>query len=220
VNRLFKVKVDNQTFNRSVRNTLGFSDEPQLVVHNNPNKDVVNVNYKLDEEKTKLLRDNGCTLYDETLKKPFMAALDSIDVDIGKNSFYKIEIIHSNAIYYLYRTYGRIGTEFVKSNLNEFIEKESAVKKFCELYLEKTGNKWKDSSNFEKKSGKYFQVDMDNGSMEEGHLEHAIDWARLGQIKLDAKVKEVISSLFNVEKMEADLKEFKVSLTRAFFKII
>ena len=110
----------------------------------------------------------------------------------------------------MYRTFGEIGTEYVKSQLNEFDEENLAVKKFCELYLKQTGNSWENSLNFEKKPNKYFQVDM-NLMEDEKYPEQAIDWDRLNSVNLDESVQQIISTFFDVKKMETQLKEFQVT---------
>ena len=176
-----------------------------------PKEEPKNKKYLEDEAKAKDLRDNGCTLFDTSLNKPYLATLNLIDAKIAKNIFYKIEIIHSNRIYYLYRTFGEIGTEYVKSQLNEFDEEHFAINKFRELYLKQTGNSWENSLNFEKKPNKYFQVDM-NLMEDEKCLEQAVDWDRLNGINLDEGVKQIISTFFDVKKMETQLKEFQVTL--------
>ena len=43
-------------------------------------------------------------------------------------------------------------------------------------------------------------------------LEQAVDWDRLNIINLDESVKQIISTFFDVRKMETQLKEFQVTL--------
>ena len=165
------------------------------------------------EAKVKSLKEDGHILIDQSLNKPYWATLCKVDVGTGLNYFYKIEIIHSSNIFYVYKQYGHIGTEYITHRLNQFAEEREAVDFFTGHFFKNTENQWKNSRNFVKVAGKYFQVEMDDSFEKQTHVteQENIDWNRLNGINLDEGVKNVLAALFDVKKMEAQLKDFEVN---------
>lgn len=66
---------------------------------------------------------------------------------------------------YLFRSWGRVGTTIGNNKLEDFADAAAAVEAFKELYLEKTGNAWKDRKNFVKKPGCLYPLDIDYGQV-------------------------------------------------------
>lgn len=66
---------------------------------------------------------------------------------------------------YLFRSWGRVGTTIGDNKLENFEDAAAAVEAFKELYLEKTGNAWKDRKNFVKKAGRLYPLDIDYGQV-------------------------------------------------------
>ena len=107
--------------------TFNYTSRPQLDETSGQKEDLFSRNYRAKKdaaklefnstkEKFKCLKEKS--LNDKALKLPYSATLSSVDVSTGKNNYYKIELIHSNGLYYLYREYGKIATEFVQNKLN------------------------------------------------------------------------------------------------------
>ncbi len=86
--------------------------------------------------------------------------------------YYLIQVIESDEEkerqYWLYRRWGRVGSEVGSDSLVEFDIKEEAIEKFKENFEAKTGNLWKNRDSFEKKPGKYVLIDIDYGNDMDG----------------------------------------------------
>jgi predicted DNA-binding WGR domain protein len=52
--------------------------------------------------------------------------------------------------WYLFRSWGRVGTTIGGTKLEDFEDKHEALRSFEFLYEEKTGNKWKNRKDFKK----------------------------------------------------------------------
>ena len=157
----------------------------------------------------KELRDSGKALIDNQLKKPFNACLNKSDTFSGYNGFIIYEIVQAMGKYYLLREWGRTGTTIEGLSKLQFNDEAAAVKAFKKLYYEKTGNKWENQANFEKKAGKHFhQNALDEEVSTLNNPE--IDWSRLNEINLDKNVKNMIADLVDIKKMETQLKNYEV----------
>ena len=66
---------------------------------------------------------------------------------------------------YLFRSWGRVGTTIGSTKLENFSGAAEAVEAFKILYLEKTGNSWKERKNFVKKPGCLYPLDIDYGQV-------------------------------------------------------
>ncbi len=94
----------------------------------------------------------------------FSVVLNAVNVQKGMNSYYKLQVLehdkkpkcdHSKHLYifghfftgsslyrrwYVFRSWGRVGTTIGGTKLESFEEKEEAMQVFKDLYEEKTGN--------------------------------------------------------------------------------
>jgi predicted DNA-binding WGR domain protein len=66
----------------------------------------------------------------------------------------KMSWIRNTALFrwYLFRSWGRVGTTIGGTKLEDFEDKHEALRSFEFLYEEKTGNKWKNRKDFKKVS--------------------------------------------------------------------
>lgn len=81
--------------------------------------------------------------------------------------------------YWVFRSWGRVGTVIGSNKLEQMPSKEDAVEHFLNLYEEKTGNSWH-SKNFTKYPKKFYPLEIDYGQVTEMSLyqaEHC--WAAL-----------------------------------------
>lgn len=69
--------------------------------------------------------------------------------------------------YWIFRSWGRVGTVIGSNKLEEMPSKEDAVEHFMKLYEEKTGNDWH-SKNFTKYPKKFYPLEIDYGQVREG----------------------------------------------------
>lgn len=66
--------------------------------------------------------------------------------------------------YWVFRSWGRVGTIIGGNKLDKFHDKNSAMDNFLGVYKEKTGNNW-GSSNFTKYPNKFYPLEIDYGQV-------------------------------------------------------
>lgn len=66
--------------------------------------------------------------------------------------------------YWVFRSWGRVGTVIGSNKLEQMPSKEDAVEHFLNLYEEKTGNSWH-SKNFTKYPKKFYPLEIDYGQV-------------------------------------------------------
>lgn len=66
--------------------------------------------------------------------------------------------------YWVFRSWGRVGTVIGSKKLEKMPSKEDAVEHFLNLYEEKTGNSWH-SKNFTKYPKKFYPLEIDYGQV-------------------------------------------------------
>ena len=68
--------------------------------------------------------------------------------------------------YWVFRAWGRVGTTIGGNKLEDFrSDKDAAVENFEDLFLEKTGNEWRDRKNFVKQPREFDLIDLDLGAV-------------------------------------------------------
>lgn len=67
--------------------------------------------------------------------------------------------------YWVFRSWGRVGTTIGGNKLDKFHDKNSAMDNFLGVYKEKTGNNW-GSSNFTKYPNKFYPLEIDYGQVQ------------------------------------------------------
>lgn len=75
--------------------------------------------------------------------------------------------------YWLFRSWGRVGTVIGSNKLEQMPSKEDAVEHFMKLYEEKTGNAWH-SENFTKYPKKFYPLEIDYGQVIGKLLHHLV----------------------------------------------
>jgi poly [ADP-ribose] polymerase len=138
---------------------------------------------------------------------PYNVMLNVSDLTTGANKFYKMQIIKTkgkNSWTFLIK-YGRIGTD--AGDQKEYPKKseKSAIQQFEEKFLEKTGVAWEDRDIFQKKPGKYFMVDIDDGHEDEEDSTELQERKQKRQKREEASAMEVEA---NKEEMPARLQDF------------
>lgn len=66
--------------------------------------------------------------------------------------------------YWVFRSWGRVGTVIGSNKLEQMPSKEDAIEHFLNLYEEKTGNSWH-SKNFTKYPKKFYPLEIDYGQV-------------------------------------------------------
>ncbi|XP_014061166.1 poly [ADP-ribose] polymerase 1 isoform X1 [Salmo salar] len=145
--------------------------------------------------------------------KIFSATLGLVDIVRGTNSYYKLQLLEDDVHkrYWVFRSWGRVGTTIGGKKLDKFNDKNSAMDNFLGVYEEKTGNAW-GSSHFTKYPNRFYPLEIDYGQDEEAVKRLT---ASAGTNSLLAKpVQELIRTIFDVESMKKAMVEFEIDLQK------
>ncbi|CAH0393176.1 unnamed protein product [Bemisia tabaci] len=141
----------------------------------------------------------------------YTCVLGLTDITQDKNSYYKLQILEADKSkrYWLFRSWGRIGTTIGGNKLEDFRSVDNAISQFHELYEKQTGNLWENRKHFVKIPGKFYPIDVDYGEEE----------AKLSSdstvpCKLHKAVQNLISLLFDVNNMKKIMMEFELDLEK------
>uniref|UniRef100_A0AAZ3QHC3 Poly [ADP-ribose] polymerase n=1 Tax=Oncorhynchus tshawytscha TaxID=74940 RepID=A0AAZ3QHC3_ONCTS len=96
--------------------------------------------------------------------KIFSATLGLVDIVRGTNSYYKLQLLEDD-VYWVFRSWGRVGTTIGGNKLDKFHDKNSAMDNFLGVYEEKTGNAW-GSSHFTKYPNRFYPLEIDYGQID------------------------------------------------------
>lgn len=120
-----------------------------------------------------------------------------------------ISSIYYDFRYWLFRSWGRIGTNIGGSRVEDMTSKANAIAKFKDLYEERTGNDWSDRDNFIKVPSKMYPVDV-----EYDETDHSGDNQFNSSIpsSLPTTVQQLVKLLFDIDTMKRVMKEFEVIL--------
>ncbi|XP_015201493.1 poly [ADP-ribose] polymerase 1 [Lepisosteus oculatus] len=156
------------------------------------------------EDRAHVLDQNG---------KIFSATLGLVDIVRGTNSYYKLQLLEDDVKkrYWVFRSWGRVGTTIGGNKLDKFSDKNSAIENFLSLYEEKTGNSWH-STNFTKYPNKFYPLEIDYGQDEEAVKKLTASAGT--KSKLEKPVQELIRMIFDVESMKKAMVEFEIDLQK------
>nr|AAB35560.1 NAD+:protein(ADP-ribosyl)-transferase, ADPRT [Xenopus, Peptide Partial, 607 aa] [Xenopus] len=149
----------------------------------------------------------------ETGGKIFSATLGLVDITRGTNSYYKLQLIEHDrdSRYWVFRSWGRVGTVIGSKKLEEMSSKEDAIEHFLNLYQDKTGNAWH-SPNFTKYPKKFYPLEIDYGQEEDVVKKLSVGAGT--KSKLAKPVQELIKLIFDVESMKKAMVEFEIDLQK------
>lgn len=141
----------------------------------------------------------------------YTTALALTDIQNNKNSYYKIQVLESDnqtsRKYWLFSSWGRIGTEIGDSKVESFPTGEVACQQFEKLFEKQTGNVWNTNQLFKKYAGKFYPIDVN----------YTDDIVTDDSIisKLSPEVEELMKLLFNIETMKRTMElDFQIDLAR------
>ncbi|KAL0840559.1 hypothetical protein ABMA28_015776 [Loxostege sticticalis] len=138
----------------------------------------------------------------------YTVVLSKTDVVAKKNSYYKLQILKDNSKdkFWLFRSWGRIGTTIGGNKVEDCKSVHDAIHRFEELYEEKTQNSWDERDNFVKYPECYHPIDVDYG-------DDKVDSMALAEDKsctLPPPVRQLIVKIFDVNTMKKVLLEFEL----------
>ncbi|XP_048105685.1 poly [ADP-ribose] polymerase 1 [Alosa alosa] len=145
--------------------------------------------------------------------KIYSATLGLVDIVRGTNSYYKLQLLEDDVQkrYWVFRSWGRVGTTIGGNKLDKFYDKNSAMDNFRNVYEEKTGNSWT-STNFTKYPNKFYPLEIDYGQDEEAVKKLTASAGT--HSKLAKPVQELIRTIFDVESMKKAMVEFEIDLQK------
>uniref|UniRef100_A0A7J7RUZ9 Poly [ADP-ribose] polymerase 1 n=1 Tax=Myotis myotis TaxID=51298 RepID=A0A7J7RUZ9_MYOMY len=145
--------------------------------------------------------------------KVFSATLGLVDIVKGTNSYYKLQLLEDDkgSRYWIFRSWGRVGTVIGSNKLEQMPSKEDAVEHFMKLYEEKTGNAWH-SENFTKYPKKFYPLEIDYGQDEEAVKKLTVNPGT--KSKLPKPVQNLIKMIFDVESMKKAMVEYEIDLQK------
>lgn len=176
-------------------------------------KKVANIKLKngtaLDPESG--LEDVAHVYRDKVTDSLYTTVLSYTDIKKNKNSFYKMQVLESDAgkNYWLFRSWGRIGTNVGDKKVESFFSANEACKEFERLYEDKTGNYW--GTEFFKEPGKYTLVEIEYDD-EDTHKK-MLEKEKI-KSKLPKSVQEVIKMIFDIDTMKKTMMEFELDLEK------
>ena len=160
--------------------------------------------------------DESGHILEQSADEIYAVSMSIADVQTGHNSFYILQLIEGNtgSTYHVFRKWGRLGTEQGHSKLTAYGSKAEAVREFCEVYLDKTGNAWHNRHEFDKKFGKFNIVEQDYSQDNElaGIEESEAD--DVESSKLQPAVQSVVRMLFDVKQMQRVLLEMDIDMDK------
>lgn len=139
----------------------------------------------------------------------YTVVLSQTDVVAQKNSYYKMQVLESDnkKKYWLFRSWGRIGTTIGGSKVESCSSASEAVLKFENHYTDKTENLWELRNNFVKVPGRYYPLDMDYGAEDPAASKALVVDDKCG---LPQAVQHLIIKIFDVQGMKKTLLEFEL----------
>ncbi|CAF3934676.1 unnamed protein product [Adineta steineri] len=112
---------------------------------------------------------------------------------------------------------GRTGTTFGSKKIDEFDDETDAINIFQELFLDKTGNEWKNGGKYKKIAKKYYPLEIGYGqhnNINNDQIQKILENNYKIQSNLSPSVQDLIHLIFNVETMKQTLLSFDIDLTK------
>eukprot|EP01105_Mastigella_eilhardi_P011092 TRINITY_DN255_c0_g1_i1.p1 TRINITY_DN255_c0_g1~~TRINITY_DN255_c0_g1_i1.p1 ORF type:complete len:1160 (+),score=256.88 TRINITY_DN255_c0_g1_i1:63-3542(+) len=132
--------------------------------------------------------------------------LSNADISSQQNSYYFCQVLvpdSGRGEFCVWFKWGRVGTDIGKDKTETFRSSKDAVEFFSDKFFDKTGNKWEDRASFKKVPRAYFPVEVDY-SEEDNEQEQQQD-ANVPTSNLDPRVYQLVSMLFDTEKMKSTM---------------
>uniref|UniRef100_A0A3B4A191 Poly [ADP-ribose] polymerase n=1 Tax=Periophthalmus magnuspinnatus TaxID=409849 RepID=A0A3B4A191_9GOBI len=146
--------------------------------------------------------------------KMYSATLGLVDIVKGMNSYYKLQLLEDDVQkYWVFRSWGRVGTTIGGNKLDKFHDKNSALDNFLVVYKEKTGNDWS-CSNFTKYPNKFYPLEIDYGQTFDEEAVKRLTATAGVKSKLAKPVQDLIKMIFDVESMKKAMVEFEIDLQK------
>lgn len=152
---------------------------------------------------------DDCTHIYQKGKDKYDITLGLTDIQSKKNSYYKMQILKHDRDnrYYLFRSWGRIGTTIGNNKLDS-LSVEECIEQFESLFEAKTGNQWKNRKHFVKVQDRMYPIELDHGDEEIASLDSDI------KSNLQKPVQDLMRLIFDVANMKKVLLEFEIDMEK------
>lgn len=151
--------------------------------------------------------ENIAHVYEDPNKDKYSVVLGITDVQSDKNSYYKLQLLQSDSgsRYWVFRSWGRIGTTIGGNICDEQSSLYQAKKIFEDVYLDKSGNEWINHRHFVKVPGKMCPIDIDYGGDDAQNL-NIVEC----NSNLALPVQNLMKLIFDVKQMNKLMLEFEL----------
>ncbi|XP_037719414.1 uncharacterized protein LOC119553225 isoform X2 [Drosophila subpulchrella] len=142
----------------------------------------------------------------------YSIVLGLTDIQRNKNSYYKLQLLEADKMtkYWIFRSWGRIGTSIGSSKIEEFGTSDSAKRKFKEVYADKSGNEFDKRDSFVKITGCMYPIEIQYDE-DQKLLTHSTFF---NNSKLDPSLQNLITLIFDVDSMKRTLMEFHIDMDK------
>ncbi|KAI0984775.1 hypothetical protein GJ496_007289 [Pomphorhynchus laevis] len=161
------------------------------------------------------LQDFCHVVIDSSIHDPISVTLGYVDVVRGTNSYYKLQLLKDDnkSEYFVFRSWGRIGTTIGGVKTEEFDNLYEAMSHFEYLYISKTGNQWKHRQSFKKVPYKFYPLDIDTDIPENKKRRLECN-ENENPCQLALSVQKVVKLILDVEQMNHTLLELKIDTNK------
>lgn len=150
----------------------------------------------------------------------YTSVLGFTDIDLNKNSYFKLQVLeddkNNSALplnvatltpsFWVFSSWGRIGTNIGDSLVEPFITADLACAHFEKLYEKHTENKWNSTEAFKKYPGKFYPIDINYSDEINANTTMAS--------QLSPEVEELMKLLFDIKAMKQAMKEYQLDLEK------
>lgn len=171
------------------------------------------------------------TQYKQQIYESYNVMLSLTDISYGvkgHNKFYQIQVLHrNNTEFQLFIKWGRVGAQNPQSNTVTYPSKYDAIVAFKRKFTDKTMNDWDSRERFVQKPGKYSIINVENKENADGSSlnleverlnkrnEHMQVKIRSCPSNLEKNLKELMESIWDIEKMNKTLKKLKFDVDKS-----
>lgn len=141
----------------------------------------------------------------------YSVVLGLTDIQRNKNSYYKLQLLESDSKnkYWVFRSWGRIGTTIGDHKLENFENLNEARQSFLHVYRDKTGNEFNNRDGFVKVPGRMYPIEIDYEEQK------TVDSEKFKiESKLHASVQSLIKLLFDVDAMKRTMMLFDLDMEK------
>ncbi|XP_053963564.1 poly [ADP-ribose] polymerase [Anastrepha ludens] len=145
-------------------------------------------------------------------KDKYNVVLGLTDIQRNKNSYYKLQLLESDTKnkYWIFRSWGRIGTTIGDHKLQSFAGLIEAKQSFYEVYRDKTGNEFDNRRHFVKVPGRMFPIEID---YEDEKIVNDTEKLKIPS-KLDTSVQSLMKLLFDIDTMKKTMMLFDLDMEK------